>query len=203
MITGNAPTGAITPPICAAAEIWQFRPICAHDPISACESINVFSPTNAPKFTNIGGMQITPRARCAASRMLDPPGTMRTPSCSENACIGYAALSKNGCLPAPPDISTTSLIRKPSRIPFFTQAFTRQPVGEDASGSAARCSPRLSAPLNAANNAKCSVVYAVGGVSNSASIRDGSMSTLDQIYTFQHCADARLIFRFGCNQRQP
>jgi hypothetical protein len=31
-------------------------------------------------------------------------------------------------------------------MPFFTQPFTRQPVGVDASGSAARISPAFSAP---------------------------------------------------------
>ena len=36
------------------------------------------------------------------------------------------------------DMSMTAPMRKPSRIPFFTQALTRQPVGEAASGSAAR-----------------------------------------------------------------
>ena len=54
-------TGSSTPPICAAAEIWQCFPTCAQLPTSACESIMVPSPTYAPTFTNIGGMQITPR----------------------------------------------------------------------------------------------------------------------------------------------
>ena len=74
MITGSAPTGSSTPPICAAAEIWQLLPTCAHEPTSACESIIVSSPTYAPTFTNIGGMQITPRPMYAPSRMLEPPG---------------------------------------------------------------------------------------------------------------------------------
>src|SRR2546430_6948462 len=41
----------------------------------------------------------------------------------------------------------TTLFRSPSRIPFFTQALTRQPDFVEASGSAARISPRLSAAL--------------------------------------------------------
>ena len=62
MITGSAPTGSSTPPICAAAEMWHLRPTCAQLPTSACESIIVPSSTYAPTFTYIGGMQVTPRA---------------------------------------------------------------------------------------------------------------------------------------------
>ena len=39
------------------------------------------------------------------------------------------------------DMSTMPPMRKPSRMPFFTQAFTRQPVAMAASGSAARMRP--------------------------------------------------------------
>ena len=60
MITGSAPTGSSTPPICAAAEMWQFLPTCAQLPTSACESIMVPSPTYAPALMYIGGMQVTP-----------------------------------------------------------------------------------------------------------------------------------------------
>ena len=79
MITGIAPTGSSTPPICAAAEMWQFLPICAQLPTSACESTMVPSPTYAPALMYIGGMQVTPRPTKQPSRMLEPPGTMRTP----------------------------------------------------------------------------------------------------------------------------
>ena len=41
------------------------------------------------------------------------------------------------------DISTMPPMRKPSRMPFFTQAFTRQPVGAERSGSAARMRPSV------------------------------------------------------------
>jgi hypothetical protein len=44
-ITGIAPTGSMTPPICAAALRWTFLPIWAHEPTSACESTSVPSPT--------------------------------------------------------------------------------------------------------------------------------------------------------------
>ena len=56
------PGGSSTPPICAPAEMWQFRPICAQLPTSACESIMVCSSRYAPTLMNIGGMQTTPRA---------------------------------------------------------------------------------------------------------------------------------------------
>jgi hypothetical protein len=52
----------MTPPICAAALTWTLRPICAHDPTRACESIRVPSPTQAPRLMYIGGMQMTPGA---------------------------------------------------------------------------------------------------------------------------------------------
>src|SRR5256885_11889174 len=57
-------------------------PTCAHEPTSAWLSIMVPWSTYAPTFTYIGGMQTTPGATYAPSRMLDPPGTMRTPSAS-------------------------------------------------------------------------------------------------------------------------
>jgi hypothetical protein len=44
-ITGMAPTGSITPPICAAALRCTRFPICAHEPTSAWESTSVPSPT--------------------------------------------------------------------------------------------------------------------------------------------------------------
>src|SRR4051794_10998796 len=72
MITGSAPTGSSTPPICDAAEMWQLRPICAQLPTSACESIIVPSPTYAPALIYIGGMQVTPLPMKQPSRILDP-----------------------------------------------------------------------------------------------------------------------------------
>src|SRR5579883_1494507 len=86
-------------------------------------------------------MQMTPRAMCEASRMLEPPGTMRTPSAEEKVWTGYVDLSKKGSFAASRDISTMEPMRKPRRIPFLTQALTRQTVGEEGSGSAARMVP--------------------------------------------------------------
>jgi len=98
-MTGSAPTGSMTPPICAPALTWTRAPICAHDPTSACESMSDPSPIHAPMFTNIGGMQITPVAMYAPSRTDDPPGTMRTPAAVDSLFSGSVSLSKNGQRP--------------------------------------------------------------------------------------------------------
>ena len=77
----------------------------------------------------IGGMQMTPRARYAPSRTDDPPGTTRTPSAVDTRFSGSVSLSTNGQRPWSIDTSASAPHRNPSRIPCFTQAFTRQPVG--------------------------------------------------------------------------
>ena len=82
MITGSAPTGSSTPPICAAADRCTRLPICAQEPTSAWLSIIVPSSTYAPTLTYIGGMHTTPGATYAPSRIVEPPGTMRTRSAS-------------------------------------------------------------------------------------------------------------------------
>src|ERR1700733_3401795 len=150
--TGCAPTGSSTPPICALAEIWQFFPTCAQLPIRAFESTSVPSSTYAPTLIYIGGMQTTPLPIKLPSRMLEPPGTIRTPEVALIFFTGYVDLSKNGWRDASTHISTIAPIRNPRRMPFFTQGFTRQPDGEDASGCAARSSPSFSASLNFRNS---------------------------------------------------
>src|SRR5262245_51758783 len=101
------------------------------------------------------------------------------------------------------DMSTIAPMRKPSKMPFFTQVLTRQPVGEDGSSSAARTSPRLSASLKARNSARCSSVYCAGGASKSCSICDGCMHSLsDQPQRFQHTANACLVCRAWRNERK-
>ena len=87
-ITGSAPTGSSTPPICDAAEMWQLLPICAQLPISACESTIVPSPTYAPALMYMGGMQVTPAPTKHPSRTLEPPGTIRTPPATLNFFTG-------------------------------------------------------------------------------------------------------------------
>ena len=44
-------------------------------------------------FTYIGGMQMTPGARYAPSRIADPPGTMRTPAAGAGRFSGSVSLS--------------------------------------------------------------------------------------------------------------
>ena len=44
-------------------------------------------------FTYIGGMQMTPGARYAPSRIAEPPGTMRTPAASPGFFSGSVSLS--------------------------------------------------------------------------------------------------------------
>src|SRR5512140_2582318 len=61
-ITGDACAGSSTPPSCAPALRCTRSPTCAHEPTSACESMVVLPPTYAPRFTSIGGMQMTPGA---------------------------------------------------------------------------------------------------------------------------------------------
>src|SRR6266478_8373989 len=88
------------------------------------------------------------------------------------------------------DISTALPMRKPSKIPFFTQALTRQPVSDAGSGSAARTSPRFRAPLKDSKVRRCSSVYCGGGKSNSCSISDGSIGFLDEAERFQNGMNA-------------
>src|SRR5579885_348624 len=95
-MTGEALTGSSTPPIWLAAEIWQFAPTCAQLPTSACESIIVPSPTHEPVLIYMGGMQVTPLPTKHPSRMLDPPGTIRTPLSGVRRFTGQVALSNIG-----------------------------------------------------------------------------------------------------------
>src|SRR5579871_840874 len=115
-------------------------------------------------------MQITPFPMKLPSRMLEPPGTMRMPLSGPKRFTGNVALSNMGRRTGSGDISTTVPILKPSRMPFLTQMFTRQPAAALASGSAERMAPSFRACLKRANNAKCSSVNLDGFSSNSFSI---------------------------------
>src|SRR5262249_52670865 len=114
-------------------------------PTSACESTREPSPIQAPRFTYIGGMQITPGARYAPSRTADPPGTIRTPSATDKRLSGSVSLSKKGQRPWSIEASTMSPNLNPSRMPCFPHVLTRQPIGSDGAGSAARTAPAESA----------------------------------------------------------
>src|ERR1039458_4749768 len=67
-------------------------------------------------------------------------------------------------------MSTLMPIRKPTRMPFFTHALTRQPVADAGSGSAARILPSVSEMRKAAKMALSSGVYCAGLSSKSRSI---------------------------------
>src|ERR1700675_3769992 len=98
---------------------------------------------------------------------------------------------------------TTAPMRNPSRIPFFTQAFTRQPVGELTSGSAARMLPSFSPSLNVWKCRKCSPSYRSGGLSKSDSICVCNMLVSHEAQAFEHAADFLLVFRLGGEKREP
>src|SRR5580698_7868878 len=170
MMTGNRPTGSSTPPIWAAAEMWQLLPTWAQLPTSACESITVPSPTQAPALMYMGGIQMTPLPIKQPSRMLEPPGTRRMPSEGLSRFTGQVALSNMGVRTGSGDIFTTAPMRRPDRMPFLTQMFTRQPLGVDPSGSAERIAPRLRASLNRAKSSKSCSVNVPAFLSNRASI---------------------------------
>src|SRR5579872_6688604 len=138
--------------------------------------------------------------------MLEPPGTMRTPEFAVKCFGGNVFLSKKGSCRAPAaaprDISTVAPIRNPSRMPFFTQALTRQPFGALASGSAARTSPALSASLNCRNNATCFSEYEPGFSSKSRSISACSISLPDQADAFEHAANLCHVLHLWRDERQ-
>ena len=90
---------------------------------------------------------ITPCARKAPPRTLDPPGTTRTPSSGINLRGRKVALSTKDNPSADP-MDCVLPNRNPSKIPLFTHPFTRQPRGREASGSAARNVPASSASRN-------------------------------------------------------
>ena len=88
--------------------------------------------------------------------MLEPPGTMRTPcSAVEAASPGRWPCRSRAAAWRSIDMSTIAPKRKPSRMPFFTQALTRQPVWRRGIGlgGADRCRA-FSAVLEIAERAR-------------------------------------------------
>src|SRR5690606_28410137 len=94
MITGIAPIGSSTPPICDAAERWTFFPICAQDPTSAWESIMHPVSMNAPILMYEGGIIIVPAQTQLPLLIDEPPGTSLTLLSTSNGCRGSVDLSK-------------------------------------------------------------------------------------------------------------
>src|SRR5436190_14081623 len=136
--------------------------------------------------------------------MLDPPGTMRTPLVSSTWRTGNVALSRKGCRIEWTDMSTTAPMRKPRRMPFLTQPLTRQPLGVEGSGSAARILPAFSAFLKSWKRRKCSSTYAGGLYSNSFSISacNGHSPASQQARGIQHGFDLFHAFGLGGNHGQ-
>src|SRR5271156_2931856 len=91
------------------------------------------------------------------------------------------------------DMSVITPMRNPRRMPFFTQALTRQPDDDCSSGSAARTSPAFSASLKDWNSAKCRGRYLAGGWSKicsmSCSICCCSMHLPHEADGFEYVAD--------------
>src|SRR5260370_41332897 len=100
-------------------------------------------------------------------------------------------------------MGTIAPIRKPSRMPFLTQPFTRQPLGEAVSGSAARMLPSFSPSLNCWNSRRCLSLYRSGGLSKSDSICSGNMPLSHEAKTLEHAADFLLVVRPRRTQRKP
>ena len=161
-MTGSAPTGSITPPICAAALRCTRLPICAHDPTSACESIERalvdvradvdehrrHADRRSARRTRRRESSIR-RARCGRRRRGRASSASSCPCRRTATCRGR------------PTCPTVSPKRKPSRMPCLTQVLTRQPDGDAASGSAARTSPRPSARCSSKNASRAAAL--VGG----------------------------------------
>src|SRR5580704_8171706 len=147
-------------------------------------------------------MQVTPLPMKQPSRMLEPPGTMRTPLAEVMCFTGYVDLSKNGWRSGSTDMSVMAPMRNPRRMPFFTQALTRQPDDDFSSGSAARTSPEFSASLKDWNSARCAGRYLAGGSSKSCSICCCSMRLPHEADGFEYVADFFEIFGSWRHQRE-
>src|ERR1039458_5627274 len=84
-------------------------------------------------------------------------------------------------------MSTLMPMRKPTRMPFLTQALTRQPVAVAGSGSAARMRPAVSAMRKAAKPPLSSGVYSAGLLSKSRSI--SARMVYQESRGFEHALD--------------
>src|SRR5277367_1014964 len=104
------------------------------------------------------------------------------------------------------DMSVMAPMRKPRRMPFFTQALTRQPDGDFSSGSAARASPAFNASLNDWKSAKCAGRYFAGGWSKSCSMSCSicccGMHLPQEADGFEYAADFFQVFDFGRHERE-
>src|SRR5215813_7609785 len=165
--------------------------------------------TYAPAFTNIGGIQTTPGATYAPSRIVEPPGTMRTFSLIVVGRAGYVSLSKNLKL-SPVDMSVNAPMRKPSSSPCFTHEWTSH--SPRAFLSAARIAPRFSASLNSSKTARSAAVkltakfpakFPVGRAAiDSICSRNGMRAFLQQTNLDEDPTQAVARFLLHRNERQ-
>src|SRR5215218_4232916 len=100
-------------------------------------------------------------------------------------------------------MSTTSPKRKPSRMPCFTQALTRQPVGDEGSGSAARTLPNESSSRKRRNTSRASSRDALLPCSNKVVTRSASVLMNPEFEVLQHADDFLACGGTGRNKRQP
>ena len=96
-------------------------------------------------LTYIGGMQTTLAATNAPSRIVDPPGTMRTPARDAGLLQRHRVLVVEGPPAVIAETSTSVAEAESEQDPLLHPGLTRHPVGDAASGSAARTVPPPSA----------------------------------------------------------
>src|SRR6185437_13564030 len=179
MITGPACNGSSTPPMPAPPEIWQFLPICAHEPTVAQVSIMVPLSTRAPRLTKDGIS--TASGAINAERRTTQPGTARKPAFLNFAAFQFlnleSTLSHHTALPGPPGITSMSLSRNDSSTAFFSHWLTCQ--RPSAWRSATRASPR-SSKLSALSTALRTAPLVLGPIlsrlSKASSIVSASLS---------------------------
>ncbi len=123
-------------------------------------------------FRYAGGMMVTPGSRWTPERAVVPPGTTlqgapesaaaRAPGLPSRSSRPYATRSRAARM-GPSRKSRIPGMRKPSRMPAFTQLLTRQPPAAVGSGSAARTSPASRAATSRAMTSVATLVQLRAG----------------------------------------
>src|SRR6185312_14222180 len=181
MITGPACNGSSTPPMPAPPEIWQFLPICAHEPTVAQVSIMVPLSTYAPRLTK-DGISTTPGAM-KAERRTTQPGTARKPAFLNFAAVQplnlESTLSHHTALPGPPATTLMSLRRNESNTAFFSHWLTCQrPSAWRSATRAWPASSRPSASLTALRSAPLVLGPTLSRASKASSMILASLSDM-------------------------
>ena len=135
MITGIAPTGSMhAADLRGGADVHALADLRAR----ADERVRV----DQRALADVGADVDVHRRHADDARARDTRlrgSTSRRARCARRSTAssrfsGSVSLSKNGQRPLATPMSTMSPKRKPSRMPCFTQALTRQPVGDDGIG---------------------------------------------------------------------